>query len=63
MCWFQTEVIYTARIILNGSVHDIGVEGKRTLTGPGGVCFTLHETGAAESNQECSPLLKFLYSL
>ena len=55
--------MYTARVELKGTVHDVGVEGKRTLTGPGGLCFTLHETGTTESNPECGPLVKFLYSL
>ena len=55
--------MYTARVQLTGASHDVGVEGKRGLTGPGGLCFTLHETGATQSNPECSPLVKFLYSL
>ena len=56
-------MVYTARVQLTGSVYDLGVEGKTNLTGPGGLSFTLHETGAAESNPECGPLVKFLYSL
>ena len=60
--FFQAEIVYIARVQLTGSVHDVGVEGKRSLTGPGGVCFTLHETGATEANPETSPMLKFLYS-
>ena len=63
VCVPQAEVVYTARVVLSGSVHDMGVEGRRSLTGPGGVCFTLHETGATEANPETSPMLKFLYSL
>ena len=59
----KAEVVYTARVELKGTVHDVGVEGKRTLTGPGGLCFTLHETGTTESNPECGPLVKFLYTL
>ena len=47
---------------LTGSVFDIGVDGKTTLTGPGGVTFTLHQTGLAESNPEAGPIVKFLYS-
>ena len=47
---------------MTGSVHDIGVDGKMTLTGPGGLSFSLHETGAAESNPASGPLVKFLYS-
>ena len=47
---------------LSGQVYDIGVNGKTSLTGPGGVTFTLHQTGLAESNPESGPIVKFLYS-
>lgn len=58
----QPEVVYTVHVELTGSVFDIGVDGKTTLTGPGGVTFTLHQTGLAESNPETGPIVKFLYS-
>ena len=58
----QPEVVYTVHVELSGSVFDIGVDGKTTLTGPGGVTFTLHQTGLAESNPETGPIVKFLYS-
>ena len=47
---------------LTGSVFDIGVDGKTTLTGPGAVTFTLHQAGLADSNPETGPIVKFLYS-
>lgn len=56
-------MVYTARVQLTGVIHDIGVEGKTSLTGPGGVSFTLHEAGSTEANPERGPLVKFLYSL
>lgn len=58
----QAELVYTAQVKLTGQVYDVGVDGKTTLTGPGGVTFTLHATGEAESNPETGPLVKFLYS-
>ena len=54
--------MYTAHLELTGESFDIGVEGKTTLTGPGGVTFTLHQTGLAESNPESGPIVKFLYA-
>ena len=54
--------MYTAHVELIGEVYDIGVDGKTSLTGPGGVTFTLHHTGLSESNPESGPLVKFLYS-
>lgn len=56
-------MVYIVRVKLTGSVHDVGVDGRKSLTGPGGVTFTLHETGAIEANPETSPMLKFLYSM
>ena len=58
----QAEAVYTAHVELTGEVYDIGVDGKTSLTGPGGVTFTLHHTGLSESNPESGPLVKFLYS-
>ena len=58
----QPEVVYTVSIELTGSVFDIGVEGKMSLSGPGGVTFTLHQTGLSESSPEMGPIAKFLYS-
>ena len=55
-------MVYTARTELSGSLFDIGVEGKTSLAGPGGAVFTLHHTGLAESNPECGPVARFLYS-
>lgn len=60
--YLQPEIVYTLHVELTGSVFDVGVDGKTTLTGPGGVTFTLHQTGAAESNPETGPIVKFLYS-
>ena len=54
--------MYTVHVELTGSVFDIGVDGKTTLTGPGGVAFTLHDSGAVESNPETGPIVKFMYS-
>ena len=54
--------MYTARVDLTGTVFDVGVDGKTSLSGPGGVAFTLHQTGLPESSPESGPLVKFLYS-
>lgn len=55
--------MYTAHVELTGSVYDIGVEGGMAVSGPGGVTFTLHQTGFAESSPESGPLAKFLFTL
>lgn len=62
MLFLQAEAVYTIHVELTGSVFDIGVDGKTTLTGPGGVTFTLHDGGPAESNPETGPIVKFMYS-
>ena len=58
----QPEVVYAVSMELTGSVFDIGVEGKMSVSGPGGVTFTLHQTGLSESSPEKGPIAKFLYS-
>ena len=55
-------MVYTACVELTGTVYDIGAEGKTSVAGPGGVVFTLHQTGFAESSPESGPIAKFLYS-
>ena len=54
--------MYTARVELQGDSFNVGVEGKVSLSGPGGVVFTLHHTGTEESNPETGPIANFLYS-
>lgn len=58
----QPEVVYSVHLELTGSVYDIGVEGKTSLTGPGGVTFSLPETGLVESDPHSGPVAKFLYA-
>lgn len=58
----QPEVVYSVHLELTGSVYDIGVEGKTSLTGPGGVTFSLPETGLIESDPHSGPVAKFLYA-
>ena len=58
----QAEIVYTAQVDLTGTIFDIGVDGKTSLSGPGGVTFTLHQTGLAKSSPESGPLVKFLYA-
>ena len=58
----QAELVYTAHVELVGQVFDIGVDGKTSLTGPGGVTFTLHAAVDPVSDPQSGPLVKFLYS-
>ena len=58
----QAELVYTAHVELVGQGFDIGVDGKTSLTGPGGVTFTLHAAVDPVSDPQSGPLVKFLYS-
>ena len=58
----EPEVIYTARVDLEGTNFTIGTEGQSTVMGQGGVVFNIYSPGLTESDPESGPIAKFLYS-
>ena len=58
----EQDQIYTARVNLEGSSYNIGVDGALSITGPGGVTFTLHTGISDQADPNAGPLAKFLYS-
>ncbi len=56
-------MVYVARVEMQGSSFDVGVDGSMSFTGPGDVTFTLHQTTSEDCKSDVGPLAKFLYSL
>ena len=60
---FQPEVVYLARVQMEGTSFSIGVDGSTSFTGPGDVAFSLHSMASEDCKSDVGPLVKFLYSL
>jgi len=60
---FQADVIYVARVKMQGNSFSVGVEGSTSFTGPGDVSFVLHSMASEDCQVDTGPLAKFLYTL